>query len=145
MGWFRSLPGPLIDKRGGNLLGKSFSGQHTPLGPDVHAGSLQPVPSSDADLSISNCWFNGKIYTTKTGNGSWGIGGIVGAVGKSNDGMTLTISNCLYSGEIVTSATSSSTNVGVGGMIGDRRNAITTITLDNCIVSGTIDTATSNK
>ena len=94
--------------------------------------------------TISNCWFNGKIYTTKTGNGSWGIGGIVGAVGKSNDGMTLTISNCLYSGEIVTSATSSSTNVGVGGMIGDRRNAITTITLDNCIVSGTIDTATSN-
>ena len=55
MGWFRSLPGLLIDKRGGNLLGKSFSGQHTPLGPDVHAGSLQPVPSSDADLLQHLC------------------------------------------------------------------------------------------
>ena len=68
MGGFRSLPGPLVDEHGGNLLGKSFSGQHTPLGPDVHAGSLQPVPSSDADLLQRLCLLPGVAATT---SGRW--------------------------------------------------------------------------
>lgn len=40
---FHSLAGQLVDKCVRNLLGKSFSGQHTPLGPDVlpEASNLQ--------------------------------------------------------------------------------------------------------
>lgn len=55
-GGFHSCLGACRQALGGNLLGKSFSGQHLPLGPDVHARSLQPVPSSGAALCRASAW-----------------------------------------------------------------------------------------
>jgi hypothetical protein len=92
--------------------------------------------------TITNCWFDGEIYETKTAATDYGIGGIVGAVGRSNACTYLTIDNCLYTGKIILSMNNASntTNLCVGGILGDRRNTTDTITLENCVVGGTIET-----
>jgi hypothetical protein len=102
-----------------------------------------------AEGTISNCWFDGEVYSTKTTAGYMKQGGVVGTVwsqtGSGKAKRPVTIQNCLNTGKIVhnIAPNASGTVAGVGGILGGDRG-YSEVTIKNCVDAGEIVTKQTN-
>ena len=88
-------------------------------------GIIGASASGGTTITITNCWYDGTIISTKDGSSPY-MGGIVGIEGNAN----ATISHCLVSGDVL------GLDKRVGGLVGSVNNG--TLTMTDCLFSGDI-------
>lgn len=90
--------------------------------------------------SITNCWFDGKIFV----NGAFTNANCAGIIGAHNSTI-VDMNNCLFTGEIHVTYTGTSAfkarAAGIVGTIGSKLSH----TMTNCLSAGTVDVTSTNN
>ena len=92
-----------------------------------YTGGIVGMITGAGDNLITNCWYDGKLYTTTNS------GGILGGVYGNKKNITATMQHCLNTGELIISDDSTQ----IGGLCGVVQQAAT-LNLTDSLNSGTI-------
>lgn len=94
-------------------------------------GGIAGMANGSDAVSITNCWFNGKIYTTDGGSG-----GILGIAYSS----TVQMGHCLNTGELNITNISTGALSQIGGLCGCVESGSATLELKDSLNAGSIKT-----